>query len=363
MHLGKLATTPFYLDQLEVDPALAGYAVAPSTLNDLRRQAVERLIELRHRLHAGRQPARPGALEQWRAGHGTCRAAGPQSVATLSVLCRSLEQVEAVAGFSNLARIYVDLEDPRLLREVRRLIPARGGPAFAPATLRIHKPGERGFLKLVLESNPDALLIRHLAGWHEAQRTCPSIPRIADHTLNVANDLTADLLLRRAKFDLLTPSYDLNMDQLGTLLARSDPAAFEVTIHQHMPMFHMEHCVFCRFLSTGTDYRDCGRPCEKHEVRLRDRLGYEHPVRADAGCRNTVYNATAQSASAYLPRLLELGVRAFRVDLVQESGAEARELVEAYQGALRGEREAGDLWRKLRASSKLGVTRGTLDHD
>jgi putative protease len=76
-----------------------------------------------------------------------------------------------------------------------------------------------------------------------------------------------------------------------------------------------------------------------------------------------VYNATAQSASAYLPRLLELGVRAFRVDLVQESGAEARELVEAYQGALRGEREAGDLWRKLRASSKLGVTRGTLDHD
>jgi putative protease len=27
-------------------------------------------------------------------------------------------------------------------------------------------------------------------------------------------------------------------------------------------MFHMEHCVFCAFLSTGKDYRDCGRPCD-----------------------------------------------------------------------------------------------------
>ena len=28
----------------------------------------------------------------------------------------------------------------------------------------------------------------------------------------------------------------------------------------------MEHCVFCAFLSTGKDYRDCGRPCDTHRV-------------------------------------------------------------------------------------------------
>jgi putative protease len=366
-HLGKLATTPFYLDQLTYEKELGGLAIGPSRLNQLRREAVKLLIDQRHQLHQNRKPIRHGALEGWRGEiqgkQGTSQTQAP----ALSILCRSLEQVEAVANRPYLARIYADLEDPRQLREARRLISsqttAHSSPQFAPATLRIHKPGERGFLRLVLESQPDAILIRHLAGWHEARKVCPDIPLIADHTLNIANDLTADLLRHKAWFDLLTPSYDLNMDQLAGLLERFDPKAMEITIHQHMPMFHMEHCVFCRFLSSGTDYRNCGRPCEKHEVRLRDRMGYEHPVRADAGCRNTVFNATAQSASAYLPKMLALGVRHFRLDLVQETSDQAVELVETYHEALRGGKDPADLWRSLKVTSKLGVTKGTLDHD
>ena len=47
-------------------------------------------------------------------------------------------------------------------------------------------------------------------------------------------------------------------------------------------MFHMEHCVFCTFLSNGTSYKNCGRPCERHHVQLRDRVGQLHPLLADA---------------------------------------------------------------------------------
>ena len=67
--------------------------------------------------------------------------------------------------------------------------------------------------------------------------------------------------------------------------------------YQHLPVFHTEHCVFCRFLSTGTSYKDCGRPCEEHRVALRDDAGRAHPVMADVGCRNTVFGAEAQEAS------------------------------------------------------------------
>jgi hypothetical protein len=74
----------------------------------------------------------------------------------------------------------------------------------------------------------------------------------------------------------------------------------------------MEHCVFCAFLSTGKDYRDCGRPCDTHVVTLRDRVGAELPLKADAGCRNTVYNNRAQTGADYVARLLELGARSFR---------------------------------------------------
>ena len=66
-------------------------------------------------------------------------------------------------------------------------------------------------------------------------------------------------------------------------------------MHQHLPIFHTEHCVFCRFLSEGNSYLDCGRPCESTSVHLRDGNGKDHLVLADEGCRNTVFNAQAQS--------------------------------------------------------------------
>ena len=91
------------------------------------------------------------------------------------------------------------------------------------------------------------------------------------------------------------------------MLGRFPPRHFEAVIHQHMPMFHMEHCVFCHTLSSGKDYRDCGRPCDRHRVDLKDRAGVSHPLVADVGCRNTVYNGTAQSAAEFVPRMLKLG--------------------------------------------------------
>src|SRR6185295_4344936 len=138
-------------------------------------------------------------------------------------------------------------------------------------------------------------------------------------SLNVANRLTARHFIERCGLEWVTASYDLNAAQLGSLLQGAPPSWFEVTIHQHMPMFHMEHCVFCAFLSQGTDYTNCGRPCDHHDVRLRDRVGAEHPLKADAGCRNTVFNARAQSGAESVARLLELGARHFRIEFLDES--------------------------------------------
>src|SRR6185295_6517264 len=108
-------------------------------------------------------------------------------------------------------------------------------------------------------------------------------------------------------------------------------------IHQHMPMFHMEHCVFCAFLTKGKDYHDCGRPCDTRKVTLRDRVGQEHPLKADSGCRNTVFNARAQTGAEFAARLLTLGARHFRVEFVDESPAEVERTIARYRALLRGE--------------------------
>jgi putative protease len=127
-----------------------------------------------------------------------------------------------------------------------------------------------------------------------------------------------------------------------------------------MPMFHMEHCVFCAFLSKGTDYTNCGRPCDRHELRLRDRVGAAHPVKADAGCRNTVFNAVAQTGAEHARRFLECGARRFRIEFLDESAEQVGRTTRMYAELLAGKRDGTSLWRELKLINHLGVTRGPM---
>jgi putative protease len=96
-------------------------------------------------------------------------------------------------------------------------------------------------------------------------------------------------------------------------------------------------------------------------VKLRDRVGMEHPLTADVGCRNTLFNATPQSAAEVVPQLLKQGVRHFRVELLWEDAAGVRRIVDLYRRLLDGKIAAADVWAALQASNRVGVTRGTLE--
>ena len=184
--------------------------------------------------------------------------------------------------------------------------------------------------------------------------------KIGDFSLNVANPITAKLLRESARLDRLTVSYDLNISQVLHLLAETPPGWMELTLHQHMPMFHMEHCVFCVFLSSGTTYKDCGRPCEKHTVHLRDRVGQLHRLQADVGCRNTLFNGRAQTGARFLPQLLGSGLRHFRIELLDEDQTDALSTIRSYLDLLSGKISPTTLLDEIHATEKLGVTEGTL---
>jgi len=86
----------------------------------------------------------------------------------------------------------------------------------------------------------------------------------------------------------------------------------------------------------------------------------EHPLRADVGCRNTLFNAVPQTGAGYFSQFASAGLRQFRVELLEENEAESRKILRAYQALLKGDQAGADLWRSLKAQSQLGVTRGTL---
>jgi len=227
--------------------------------------------------------------------------------------------------------------------------------------------------------NADAILVRSAGALYqllpmgssqEAGAGAEDLPElIGDFSLNAANAVTAGLFLGIRGLSRITPTHDLNISQICDLANALGPeraARLEVVAHQHLPIFHTEHCVFCRFLTNGNDYKDCGHPCEKGSLHLRDEHGQDHRVLADMGCRNTVFNAKAQSAAKDLDTLVAAGVGFLRLELVDEPAEEVGKLIRLYHGALHGSVKSQELWAYLEAlpdtnGRAQGVDRGSLD--
>lgn len=349
-HLGRFGDSNFALDELRNE--LDGDVILPiSELNRLRR-------ELAATLAAAQQPSRIERPATWREVFGSPARTQPDATPHLTVLCRTAEQLDAALR-AEVATVYVDFEDIRRYADAVATVRAAGKTQIFLATPRIQKAGEQGFFRLIENARPDGVLIRNLGAIaHFAEHG--DLKLVGDFSLNVSNPLTAQHFIGK-RLDRVTISYDLNIEQVLDLLGAAPPEWFELTLHQHMPMFHMEHCVFAAFMSKGSSFLDCGRPCEKHRVHLRDRVGTLHPLRADVGCRNTLFNAVPQTGARFAGALLHAGLRNFRIELLEEDARETARVIAAYRALLSSDRDGEDLWRELNAQSQLGVTRGTLD--
>lgn len=352
--LGRLGNTPYELAAIELD--LDGRPFAPSSLlNALRRQAVEKLIEQQSR------PADPiindplATLETalMNIPHASDIAAleKPQ----LHLLVRTPEQLDAALALRP-ASITLDYLELYGLRPAVERIHAAGIRARV-ASPRVLKPSEQRVIHFLLKL--DCEIVVRSSGLLQALQNEAHAPLIGDFSLNAANVLTADVFLQ---LDLarLTPSYDLNAVQVSELAHAIGADKLEVVAYHHLPVFHTEHCVFCRFLSTGTSYKDCGHPCEKHQVALRDTNGREHPVMADVGCRNTVFGAEAQEASRHLDDWREAGIRHIRLEFVHETADEVERVGRAFQDYLSRAITAHELTRRLQRSAPQGTTEGSL---
>jgi putative protease len=356
--LGRLGGTIYELGHVEA--TISGEPMVPmSLLNRLRRELVERLDEAASSTSPrsiAAEPVLPSLLAPIASEKARERpATGDTTRARLAVLCRRTEQIEAAVA-QGIGTVYADYQD---IKEYHNAVEAAhtGGASIYLATPRIEKPGEANLFKYLAGRGADGILVRNAGG----MRYCSEhgIPFVADFSMNAANPLTVELLRSRGAVRV-TASYDLNVDQLVDLLDATPGSWLEVVVHQRIPMFHMEHCVFCAFLSPGTDATNCGRPCDHHDVKLRDRVGAEHPLKADVGCRNTLFNAVPQTAAEYLPRLLSHGATHLRVEFLDEDAPSVERTLTLYGDALAGRRDAKKLWKDLRADNRYGVTRGPL---
>jgi U32 family peptidase len=354
----RLGNTPFALSAL-VNHLQGDLMLPVSALNQLRRDLVEQLIEVRSRPPAWTLNPHASYRDLLPAADLAVESAEITTEAQLIALVRTLPQLKAALE-AGIQTLYCEFEDPIRYREAAQSVAsfnsAGNHAQLWVAPPRITKPGEYYILEQVRKAGAEGYLIRNYdqLAFFQGERC------VGDFSLNIANPITADYF-KSLGLERLSASYDLNVQQLEDLLQTAPAHWFDITLHQHMPMFHMEHCVFCAFLSSGTDFTNCGRPCDRHDVKLRDRTGTAHILQADAGCRNTVFNGRAQTGAEFFTRLINRGARHFRIEFLNEPAAQVTQTLKTYQQLLKGEISGRELWQQLNLSSQIGVTRGTLE--
>lgn len=348
--LGKLGGSGYHLGELRSELRGAGF-LPVSALNALRREAVARLTQLRGQAPERRiQPHLSAALRNAPALPETPAQPSP----ALHVLVRTPEQLDAALA-ERPASVTLDYLELYGLKPSVERVQGAGIPVRV-ASPRILKPTEQNLQKFLLSLGA-GILVRSGGLLEGLQGSGAELT--GDFSLNAANVLTTRALLGLG-LARVTPTHDLNARQIGELAGLVGPERLEVIAYGHLPVFHTEHCVFCRFLSSGTDYTNCGHPCESHRVALRDERGVEHPVMADVGCRNTVFEGRPQVAAAHLPAWLAAGLRDFRLEFVHESPQEVSAVIQAHRAFLGGEIGAPELERRLAAVSGQGVTEGSF---
>ena len=365
----RLGNTPYRLADVELSVEGSPFAPA-SLLNQVRRDAVERLdaaavAPKRTEVHdpaaviaeispvrltdeGAAIPSQEKAARERGTGAFACQP-------SLHLLVRTAEQLDAALDFrpATITLDYLDLYG--LKPSLERIRVAGLRPRVASP--RILKPGEERVADFLL-SCECPILVRS-AGLLDTLRERPHAALAGDFSLNAANAIAAAELLALG-LDSLAPTHDLNAAQVVDLARAVGAERIEAIAFHHLPVFHTEHCVFCRFLSTGTSYLDCGRPCDKHRLALRDASGRAHPVMADVGCRNTVFGAEAQQAAAHLQAWLDAGIRHFRLEFAHESAAQVSAVAQAFWDALAGNLDSAALARQLARIAPAGITEGSL---
>jgi len=359
--LGGFGGTPFRLGALDIAQLEPGLHLPASELKELRRQLVAILLPQLERGPVRTLDPRPALARV----HAELADIAPRElpaaeIAQLVPLVRTEAQLDAAidAGCTEVELDWMEFTGLGAAVERAR---ARG-VAVTIATTRIGKPGEEPLLDRIRKLRPDGILVRHFG----ALMRCLSFRAAGDRTvlhgdfsLNATNSLTTRYLLQLG-LDTVTASFDLDEQQLLAMVEHVPAGRLAVIAHHRIPTFHTEHCVYSHLLSNGRDFHSCGRPCERHQVSLRDHLGREHPVIVDVGCRNTVFHHAPQQSAAWVPGLLQAGVRRFRVEFVREGAGEVTRVLAAWRDLLAGKCAAGAVATRTGATSQFGVAQGGM---
>jgi putative protease len=334
--LGRLGNSPFTLGTVDRSGLSPDLFAPISDLNRVRQQAVAELLVRRDWAEKERLRERDARIHD--AVRGVPVSSGTGSRDDRPHLVAEVFRIDdaKLAADAGVDEIVLDPFLRHPLPPVSRVTAlakelAGRGVSFRLRTPSIVRPEDRRALDKWLELGLP-LLSGHVGLACELAAAGQDV--VADYAVNCFNAHTAAELFGRG-VRRLTASVELTVDELRQLVAPWGGRGFEVLIYGRPEGMTIEHCVLsAAFDREPTTCRDL---CvKKHPVvTLSDPSGYSFPLATDSDCRNRLLHSRPIEGSEFIPRLMEMGIRSYRV-VFNVPDDPVAELIAAYRATLDG---------------------------
>jgi len=369
---GRLGTTPFWLDKLELEMD-EGLMLPVSDLNEMRRLAVEELLQIAPRQRVDRQTYRQ-RIERWKQRQADERT-------TLLNLENSIPQISVAVSDTLTLQAALKAGAKRVLIGGEHWRSRRGfsleeiHTSFADCRRRGIDCVWR-LPRVLNQAQSDSLLVdlKKAAEWEEKPKLMVSnlgelemMKGIdsdwlfeVDYSLNVFNEASLAYFWRiGAKKVTLSP--ELHHEQL-THLAKWPGT--EVIVFGDLEMMVSEYCPVGATLG-GKKGEHCAKTCVKEPHFLRDRMRYDFPVETDQECRMHLFNVKILNLYEELAQIRRMGISTVRLQLTRQTSGQVQQIVRLFNEAWdaldvgkKGIRTSNDGMAKLTSLFPEGFTKG-----
>lgn len=139
---------------------------------------------------------------------------------------------------------------------------------------------------------------------------------VGDYKLNIFNSKSAEFISEDV--DVVPLSVELNRKEITEVIKNSN-TTMQIQIYGKMEMMVSEYCPIGSTYGGKCSDKGCNNACLKSDYILEDRMKQKSPVITDDFCRSHIYNSVALNLIDELEDLKKVGIKNFRIDLIDES--------------------------------------------
>jgi Collagenase and related proteases len=359
--LSKLGGTPFYVEEISVDLD-SGLSVPLSRINQLRREAVDKIINDRV------EKSKPGAVSSEAELQSRVnvlisnKALQKNKKIKINVGVRNFQQTAgAVNGGANTILLGGDafrgqgMDFNKAIKLCRE-----NGVSVYMSSFRIIKGEFRriaGLLQEGIHSGAEGVYVQNMGILNMVKQK--GIPFAAGYHMNVFNYVSAKLLADLG-CSFISVSPELTLKEIKDIAPYIENC--EALCYGRIEMMVSEYCPIGREGKHCTGGKETAVPCRGQDFYLRDRMGMEFPVKTDMYCRSHIFNSKVLSMLESIGDIIDSGVNILHLEMLNETQNDTERIVKAFKDGAASVIEGGNMDSNtidvIETIKNMGYTKG-----